>query len=367
VQATFRQSDCHTCSETLSSVHPLELYPPPRLAPDGTLVGTPPDTCVTDYDPAPTLSTVFRHSSWSSLRHRIYRAFERCHINPARRSRFACCGDSVRVLRSDRDADRYKLAGNYCHDRWCTPCANDRARTIANNVLALAAGHRLRFATLTLAADMSPLVLRLKKLHLSMSRLARTSLWKRSVEAAIACLEIKYNAHSDNWHVHYHLLLQGKFIPQPVLSRTWLNITGDSHVVDIRLAKDRRQVARYLTKYASKPLDPSYMRDDEHLDEAIQALANVHLIQTFGRWRGKALTKPPDDGTWTEVYDLEELLYAVARGSESAIAILRKIHAPGAGDAIQLARYRDLPTAPRPPPPNLASQARLFEPGNIIY
>lgn len=343
-----------------TSVHPVEISQSHDLASLDPTGDTPDDRFSLAPHLSPTLATVFRHSGWLPMRRRIYAAFQRVHINPARQSAFAFCGDQVRVLRSDQDPTRYKLVGSYCHDRWCTPCATERARTIANNVLELANVRRLRFVTLTLAGSATPLVHRVHKIRLSFSRLRATRLWKTSVKAAIACLEVKWNPGSHNWHVHFHVLAQGRYIPHAVLKQTWHNITGDSYVVDIRLANDRRKVAKYLTKYASKPLDPSYMRDDHRLDEAIQALHNVRLVEAYGMWRGKPLTKPPSDGTWTEVYDLDELFYAVLNGSESAKAIMRKLVQPGYDDAMTLAMYRNQPTTPRPPPPNHASQARLW-------
>jgi len=313
-------------------------------------------------DTESTLSSAFRHTGWATIRSRVYASFLRT-VQPVNRIlSFAGCGDRIRVLRSDQDPDRYRLAGNYCHDRWCTPCANERASIIARNVLELAGTNRLRFATLTLAACATPLKVRVCEIRAFFARLKRTTLWKRSVRAGIACLHVKRYENEDAWHVHYHLLLQGSFIPKVELSNAWHNITHDSKIVDIRLANDRRQVANHITKYASKPLDMGFARDGDLLDEAIEALKGVRLIDTFGLWRGKPITKVDDDGTWTEVCSLDHLLLGAHNRDPWCLSIIRTIRGKRVEDGLIAASLYQPPVQPRPPPvdPDTLPFAPLF-------
>jgi hypothetical protein len=56
----------------------------------------------------------------------------------------------------------------------------------------------------------------------------------------------------DN-HLHFHFLVYGPFITKEKLSQSWLNVTGDSYVIDIQDAKTPRDAVRYILKYISKP------------------------------------------------------------------------------------------------------------------
>jgi hypothetical protein len=303
-------------------------------------------------DPAPTLSSVFRHSGWAHTRKRLYDAFLRTMQPVFRITRFAGCGDRIHVQRSLDKPDTWKLAGSYCRDRWCTPCARDRAHTVAANILALAGKRKVRFATLTLRASAQPLELRLEEIRLAFSRLRRTSLWRSTVSAGIACLEVKRYANAVGWNVHYHLLLQGRYLPQGILSNTWNTITKGSPIVDVALAKSPRNVARYVTKYVTKPLDTSYIREPHLLDEAVVALKGVRLVDTFGAWRGKPITRPPDTGAWDDYCTLDVLLYRATHGDTYAAHVLNRLRSTCPDDAITHALEFVLPPAPRPPPPD---------------
>lgn len=298
-----------------------------------------------------TLSSIFRHSGWASVRRRVYASLRRTMQPVNRILAFESCGDVIRVLQSADDDTRFKLVGNYCHDRWCTPCAVERARTIAHNVLDLAGTRRLRFATLTLKACAMPLAVRLADLRAFFLRLKRTKLWKRSVSAGIACIEVKRYKTVEGWHCHYHILFHGKYIVRTDLARTWKTITGDSDIVDVRLAKDRRNVARYITKYVSKPLDMTYARTDDLLDEAVEALKGVRLMDTFGAWRGKPLTKTTDDGEWHDVGTLDSYIIAAYEGNVYAKRALRYLRSTATTDALLAAAEWKPPVYPRPPPP----------------
>lgn len=313
-------------------------------------------------DDQSTLSSAFRHTGWATIRSRVYASLWRTVQPQNRLDAFSTCGDRIRVLRSDQDPDRYRLAGNYCHDRWCTPCANERARTISRNVLELAGSEPLRFVTLTLSARATPLKVRVRDIRLYFARLKRTTLWKRSVRAGIACLHVKRYENEDAWHVHYHLLIQGRFIPKVELSNAWHTITVDSKIVDIRLANDRRQVANHITKYASKPLDMGFARDPDLLDEALLALKGVRLVDTFGEWRGKPITEVDHDGTWTEVCSLDHLLLGAHNRDPWCLNIIRTIRGKRVEDGLIAASLYQPPVDPRPPPidPATLPYAPLF-------
>lgn len=50
---------------------------------------------------------------------------------------------------------------------------------------------------------------------------------------------------------HYHLLVRSPYLPQPVVQKRWLELTG-ARIVDLRQVKDRLNTYTYLVKYLSK-------------------------------------------------------------------------------------------------------------------
>jgi len=220
------------------------------------------------------------------------------------------------------------VACNKCHDRFCKPCGNERSRVIAHNVRAHLADRTARFLTLTLRAQHEPLADACTRLTRSFARLRSRALWKTAVTGGVAFLEIKRAANADRWHAHLHVIIEGKYIPKDRLSKLWKHVTGDSFIVDIKLVKNVDQVAKYVTKYASKPLDPSLTRSPDDLLEAIHALHNRRLCITFGDWRGVDLTAPVDDGEWDAIAPLASLLTKAASGDPEARRIIHALRSP---------------------------------------
>jgi hypothetical protein len=265
------------------------------------------------------------------------------------------CGHTVFVFRSLLDPPVYRLGGSYCHDRVCLPCANDRARTIARNLIAALPGKRTRFVTLTIADNTPTLGAKLDKLQSSLVALRKTRLWRERVTGGAAFLEVKRSERSPNWHVHYHILVTGRYIPHADLKHTWQNITGDSFIVDIRPAGGLTAVSRYVTKYASKPITADILRDPDLLDEAIVALEGRRLCQTFGGLRGVKLTDTGESGEWLEVGTLDDFLCRERDGDQDVARILATLRSNGLDEARQCLLMR-----PNPPPPTRIERPPMF-------
>lgn len=350
VVPTRESIPCDPSSESEASVHPLETKAHPGL---GLGLETPAVKKTASYVqvcPEPTLSEVFRHSGWSHHRLAVYQALWRTNQSLSRLLNFQGCGAEVFVLRSPGDPPTFRLSGIYCHDRVCLPCANDRARTISRNLLAALPGKRVRFLTLTITDRTPKLGEKLTKLRDSFAKLQRSELWKRRVTGGAAFLEVKRSERSANWHVHYHVLITGRYIPHADLSHTWYNITGDSFIVDIRPGGSLTAVSKYVTKYASKPLSADVLRSPPLLDEAIVALHGRRLCQTFGGLRGVKLTENPTDDTWEQIGTLDDFLRRERDGETEAAYILMTLRSDRLDDARQyLFDHPDPPPIEAPP------------------
>jgi hypothetical protein len=237
-------------------------------------------------------------------------------------NRFETCGKHAWVVRSKEDPERYRISSDHCHDRFCLPCANLRSHTIARNVLGACESKVVRFITLTLRANNRPLVDTIARLYACFSRLRTRAIWKRAVTGGVAFLEVKRNESHNTWNVHLHVLCEGRYVAKERLSRTWMAITGDSYIVDIRLVETQDAAVKYVTKYASKPLDRTVTSSVDLLTESIQALKGVRLAITFGTWRGTQLTETLEPEEWEAIAPLADIIEQASRGVPASVAIM---------------------------------------------
>ena len=305
--------------------------------------------------------SLFRHSGWAPTRQRIWDSFHRVDVSPSRAHDFRECGRYAYVLQSTEDPTLYRVAGSTCHDRFCVPCANSRSRTIALNVLDRLGKTECRFLTLTLQSTTESLSFLLDKLTTSFAALRRSVLWRKRVTGGVSFLELKWSSSKNRWNVHLHALLQGRYIPKNQLQSLWRKITLGSFVIDIRFVRDNDSVTQYVTKYASKPLDPSVTRNDDRLDEAVVALKRRRLATTFGAWRGVLLTPKPDEEAWNNIGTLSTVILSAEGGEPWAEIAL-------AGLGVTFAPCQSKPTRARSPPAFLpvASQATFSFPGMTL-
>lgn len=299
-----------------------------------------------------TLSQVFRHSGWARGRARVADSLQRTMQSVSRILSFAGCGDGAYVLKSNENPPRYRVAGSSCHDRFCQMCAQERSKAIALNCLQAIGTQRVRLVTLTLRQQHRPLSVSIDCLYQAFRKLQRLKPWRQRVKAGVGFLELIYKEQTSLWNVHLHLLVTGTFIPKRDLSKWWLSVTGDSMIVNIKLPGGPEGVVSYVTKYASKPLNASYLYDQAALDEAVVALKGRRMCTTFGGWRGVLLVDHPDEEAWENLGSLDDWIRRAADGDEEAATILRQINATRADVVIRTRQAEPRPPPLVPPPPN---------------
>ncbi len=320
------------------------------------------DRAGADLEREPNLSTTFRHSGWRRERRLVAASLVRTNQPTCRREAFRWCGSDAYVLQSLTDPGVYRIAGSSCHDRFCLPCARERSNAIALNVLERVKGKSLRFLTLTVKSTDETLKDRLDHLYSSFQTLRRRAFWTSRVTGGVAFLELKWNSESCSWHPHFHIVIEGRYMAQQKLKSIWWAITGDSHIVDIRLVRDVETAARYVTKYASKPFNNSFVNRPIRLDEAVLALKGRKLLTTFGDWRGITLQRPPDPTAWVNIGPLEDFLKFrapdVGRAGQTADSLANCVRR-----ALE-ARASPVDMTPLPPAQDLG-KTRLFPDDNI--
>lgn len=301
----------------LTSVHPDEI----------TVVGfAPPFPYPPTGDDTTALHETFRHSWWQLRRERVRDALVRQDTRTETLRRFGRCGETAWLLRDTNDPDRYRLATNRCRHRWCEACSRDRQRIIVANLRTVMDGHTLRLLTLTLASQPLPLEWQVRRLYDAFRVFRRRPLVKNRMTGGVYFLEVTFNERTDRWHPHLHVVFEGGYLPHEVAKATWLDVTEDSYIVDVRPLNGAGGAASYVAKYATKAVGASVWTHPRLLDEAMRALTGRRCFQVFGDWRGLHLSKPPDDNTiWEAVCTLADLIRRAQTGDQESRRILCEI------------------------------------------
>lgn len=337
----------------LETVDSLPLLDPRETKRDFELV-PPPDAPGVDRSWA----TSFETSGEGPRRRRILAAFQRLHLPRKRLTTFAECGSHPWVAEICDPSPRYVVVSNRCRDRFCGTCARIKSSTIAENLERHVDGRTLRFITFTLKAGPMSLSRMITQLYDSFRRLRQNKVWARTQRGGASFLEVKIGSGSGQWHPHLHVLCEGKYVRVHDLRDAWNRITGGSHQVWIELVRDRKKMARYVTKYVSKPFDPAAIRSDDKLDELLIAMSGTHSALTFGTWRGIRLCKTVHDHQYTFIASVEVLQYRVWARDHDAIVIWNRL----CETYDRLDRRKTLPPSTRaPPPPTRLPVMTLFD------
>ncbi len=278
-----------------------------------------------EYPDDTELAERFRHSGWRRNRTLIYESLTRTRQSWSRRQNFNDCGSNAYVYKTVEQPVSYRLGGSSCRDRFCVPCSIDRSRCLATNVLNELKGKPTRFVTLTLKQRREHVSVVLDRINNCFRRLRSRKWWKRHVVGGCGFIEVKWSTRTEDWNVHLHLIVHGRYMPQAELSREWYAITGDSHVVDVRFVKDNERVGRYVTKYVSKPFNDTFANRPELLDTVVRAMQGRRLCLTFGDWRGLKLTASPNDRDWVSLGTFHDVVSRAVDGDRECLEAVHEI------------------------------------------
>lgn len=303
----------------------LQAAPSPAQS-HGTVVDGWCEMLMSTWDAIP-----FQHRGWHNMRMRVLRAMRETEQAYSREFRFCDCGGEVHVYENTSTGE-VKARGSRCEDRFCVPCGHIRSRQIADSLRKLIEKEPALFITLTVRGRPGDsLSEQIQKLSDGWKALRRLPLWRDSIHGGAIMLEIKWSKTSGgHWHPHYHLLCHGKWIDKQRLQAAWFAITGDSHQVDVQRVQEVEKSLGYVVKYASKPVDASFVMKPDKLREAMVALRGKRLCACFGSWHGTPLREKLEpevdaDGCLTLEVSLTPWVYL---GSEASL----RMHAES-GDA----------------------------------
>jgi hypothetical protein len=229
------------------------------------------------------------------------------------------------VLESDDEPGVYRVTCDKCRDRFCDPCAQERARHIGRCVGDFAQGRDIRFITLTLRHTDRSLKEDVDRLYAAFVKLRRRAKWKATQKGGVFFVEIKRRRGDSSWHVHLHIIAEGLNLSKHWLSDAWLEVTGDSFIVDLSLCDDDAKAAYYAAKYAGKGLHGSCYHEPGVLRAGMLALKGRRLVGKWGTWRGLDLDEDVLDGEWHGIDTLARLIERGKRGDHAAWTILQSL------------------------------------------
>ena len=232
--------------------------------------------------------------------------------------RLETCGEYL-VFHHYPDVNQVRLhAARFCKMHiLCPLCAIRRGSKALSAYLpkyeALRASRPLLrpfLVTLTIK-DGSDLVERFKHLQSAMHELWKRRLRSRGsvldhVEGAVWSYEVKKGSGSGLWHPHAHMVAMASSAPCSVrLAQEWLDITGDSFIVDVRPIDQDDPAGGFMEvfKYALKF---SEMHEADTV-EAFRSLRKRRLVASAGAFRGiqildQLTDEPLDDLPFVEYF-----------------------------------------------------------------
>jgi hypothetical protein len=273
------------------------------------------------------LEANFRHRHWANRRTVLAEVIAAMPMTARRMERWSACGGQAGIYYS-KENDRFVVACLHCHDRFCWACATARSRQIARNLQKYIEKRQVRFLTLTLRSNNDPLTKQIDRLYRCFRTLRADTWWGNLVEGGAAFLEITLHPSLKTWHPHLHPVVSGRFIPQEVLSRKWLGVTGDSPIVHIKAVPDSKVVANYVCKYASKPMDDSVFADREKLSELVVSMAGRRMATVIGNWTKLKLTQHDavfDPEGWRFIGSLTSVTELARRNDPASITVLNSL------------------------------------------
>lgn len=272
-------------------------------------------------------SVTWRHRGWQPVRSRIRSALVSLGLRPKVIQRFDLCGSNPWIVRDSNDHDHYAIRVNTCRHRFCLPCQRARARVVQSNLATLLDDQPTRLITLTLAHTRRSLRTQIRHLYGSYRRLRQRKLWTDNVDAAVAVLEVTYNAGNDTWHPHLHVLCRGRYLHHSRLKEAWHEATRTSYIVHIQLVRSREKAVNYVTDYLTKPMKGMGIMPISRLAELIEAFHGVRALLPTGAWSRANLLRPVDSDTeWLPLAPLDIFVTRARHGDADAINTLQALH-----------------------------------------
>lgn len=242
---------------------------------------------------SPTSLDSSRHIWAFDLKSRIYRAFVDAGETKKGES-YMACGAEFYTLVCENCGFEHIVQYN-CKLRFCSRCAAAKMNALMGKYLPYVKtleADRLRFVTLTIK-NVAELREGVDRIRDCFTKLRHRKYYKGKLEGGLYSLQAEPDD-DGKWNVHLHCIFYGEYLPQGRLSDDWLDITGDSFIVDISRVGRPSDALQYVVRYVTRGIKAD---DDQWtgkaLVEFVMALSDVRLVQAFGCFLGKVAEREP--------------------------------------------------------------------------
>jgi hypothetical protein len=194
-----------------------------------------------------------------------------------------------------------KVSGRYCKNRWCLVCNSIRtAQLIKRYNPVLSTWQNKYFVTLTIpnleADDVKESVEVMQKVFTTCKERLRKRAQRGQAERfkGLRKLEVTYNPERNDFHPHYHVLVEGETNAKELL-KIWMQtynktfqsaIWGEANIKaqDVRKADDNStlELFKYFTKVISGKEKKTRMIYADAMDIIFNSVKGKRVFQTFG-------------------------------------------------------------------------------------
>jgi hypothetical protein len=197
-----------------------------------------------------------------------------------------------------------KVSGKYCKQRWCPVCNAIRTAKLINQYKPhFQDWEDPQFVTLTipnvcqgdLRDSIEAMQTNFRKVKDSLNRTAKRN--GRTKLKGVRKLECTFNLVRNDYHPHYHFLIEGKVNSNQLVNR-WLKAypTANRKAQDVRPADDRSliELFKYFTKLVTTGPNGKRVIYADALDVVFNAVTGIRTFQPFG-FKLSALGGPISD------------------------------------------------------------------------
>ena len=227
----------------------------------------------------------------------------------------------------NREDGSIRVASNACRLRWCPICAESRQNYIRHQVQEwFQTARHPKFLTLTIKHSQQDLISQIDKIYDCWRKMRKNPFFSKNCTGGIWFFQICRNSQRAEWHPHIHAIITGNYMNYRLLREIWLEYTGDSHIVDIKVIRDPKIIGEYVARYAARPLKLAGIPFKEGI-EAMTALYGRRIAGSWGTGRGITFRpkKIPDPQNW-EYMGGWTTIHAISTYDERAKAIVEAYH-----------------------------------------
>jgi plasmid rolling circle replication initiator protein Rep len=212
------------------------------------------------------------------------------------------CGSYLRFQSCPQGHEKKLIEAYFCRTRLCPMCQWRKSLVMFHQVLELIHAHRKEYTSdipllLTLTVPnvkADELKQMLDKMQNAWYTLAKRVRFKKSVRSWFRALEVTYNAESDTYHPHYHILLlvpmnyfvysRGLYISRDEWLALWQEVTGMREITQVDIRRVRKQSSRKpleaisaeVAKYSTKTSSYIQKTNEGHLRASGKVIKTLH-------------------------------------------------------------------------------------------